>query len=412
MEVTTRDHQVEMTGIAGHLNVLHANLVEVIADALASDDWVGPGIHSETQWVAWKTGVSPERALQIVAVARKFHDFPAVMGVFSDGELSLEQVAVVVTAPPWADRDMVDIAKVSTVAQLRRAVRSERFVGDPDEPEPTPVDNTNERLSTHITDDSRWRINGELDLDRGMIVDAALGSAREELFDGGETGITSADCLTHICDRYLDGVTSPVRRDRSKVWIHLDASDQHATTTDGWRIPMAIRDRMLCDTAVQPVWERDGIPFSVGRTQRIVPERTRRIIQLRDRGCRVPGCTHERYVEIHHIIHWLDDGVTDTWNLLSLCPKHHRLHHQGKLGISGNADLPGGVTFTDRQGRVLDPSGSPGKPTGPPPAPRCEYRHPHGGRMDYHWVGLGWIHPNELKRRRERWHNHDPRAMP
>jgi hypothetical protein len=401
-----------MTTLAGHLNVVNANLVEVVADALASDDWVGPGIHSATQWVAWKTGVSPERARQIVAVARKFRDFPAVMSVFGDGELSLEQVAVVVTAPPWADRDLIDIAKASTVAQLRRAIRSERFVGDPDEPEPTPTNDDRERLTTHVTDNSRWRINGELELDRGMVIDAALGSAREELFEAGEDNITNADCLAHVCTRYLDGITSPLRRDRAKVWIHLDVTDQHATTTSGWRVPMAIRDRVLCDSAVQPVWERDGIPFSVGRTQRIVPERTRRIIQMRDRGCRVPGCTNERFVEIHHIIHWLDDGVTDTWNLISLCPKHHRLHHQGKLGICGDADTPGGITFTDWQGRALDPSGSPGKPTRPLPTPRREYRHPHGGRMNYHWVGLGWIHPDELRRRRARSHEHDAPTSP
>jgi hypothetical protein len=340
METLGRDHQVEMTSIAGHLNVFHAQLVETIADALAADEWVGPGIHSAKQWVAWKTGVSPERADQIVAVSRKHADFPAVMEAFGSGELSLEQVSVVVKAPPWADRDVLDIAKVSTVAQLRRVIRSNRFEGDPDEPEPTPKQRDGERLSTHVTDDSRWRLNGELDLDRGMVVDSALGAARDELYQSGETEITNADCLAHVCNRYLDGITSELRRDRSKVWIHLDVSSHQATTSGGWHVPMVIRDQVLCDSSIQPVWERDGIPFSVGRTQRIVPERTRRIIELRDRGCRVPGCTSQRHVEIHHIIHWLDDGPTDTWNLLSLCSKHHRLHHQGGLGITGNADTP------------------------------------------------------------------------
>ena len=70
------------------------------------------------------------------------------------------------------------------------------------------------------------------------------------------------------------------------------------------------------------------MPFSIGRTQHIVPDRTRRIIQRRDRGCRVPGCD-SRFVEIHHIVHWNQGGPTDTWNLVSLCPRHHTLHHQG-----------------------------------------------------------------------------------
>ena len=98
---------------------------------------------------------------------------------------------------------------------------------------------------------------------------------------------------------------------------------------------------------ITPVLLHAGVPVSVGRSQHIVPDRTRRVVEHRDGGCRVPGCTARHFLEVHHIIHWDDDGPTDTWNLICLCPHHHRLHHQGKLGIVGNADTPGGVTFTD-----------------------------------------------------------------
>ena len=46
----------------------------------------------------------------------------------------------------------------------------------------------------------------------------------------------------------------------------------------------------VATTDLAAVVERDGVPFSVGRTRRVVPERTRRVIERRDRGCRVPGC--------------------------------------------------------------------------------------------------------------------------
>jgi hypothetical protein len=151
------------------------------------------------------------------------------------------------------------------------------------------------------------------------------------------------------------------------------------------------------------VWERDGLPFSVGRTQRIVPERTRRIIERRDQGCRVPGCTNDRFVEIHHIVHWLEGGPTDTWNLTSLCPHHHRLHHQGLLGIAGNADEPGALVFTDARGSPLEPCGRASPPGSDPPRPDPPYRPPLMGRVDYQWVGLDWIHPDEMERRRNRW---------
>lgn len=80
------------------------------------------------------------------------------------------------------------------------------------------------------------------------------------------------------------------------------------------------------------------------------------------------------------------------------------MHHQGKLGISGNADEEHGLSFTDWKGRVLGPNGQPNLPIGPPPKPESRYEHPCGERLQPQWVGLGWIHPNVMKRRRNRNH--------
>ncbi|MFP5487581.1 MAG: HNH endonuclease signature motif containing protein [Acidimicrobiia bacterium] len=165
---------------------------------------------------------------------------------------------------------------------------------------------------------------------------------------------------------------------------------------------MAVRDRILCDGTIAPVWHRDGVPFSVGRAQHVVPDRTRRIVEQRDRGCRVPGCTCDRFVEIHHIVHWNQGGPTDTWNLVSLCPKHHRLHHQGQLGITGDADLFDGLVFTDADGRPVTEIRPPTPPTGPPPQPEVPYRAPLAGRFDWNWIGLGWVHPNARRQHVQR----------
>ncbi len=110
---------------------------------------------------------------------------------------------------------------------------------------------------------------------------------------------------------------------------------------------------LTCDGDIEPVWEHHGTPVNLGRTQRIVPRRIRRLIEHRDRGCRVPGCDQSYWLQIHHITHWEDNGETVTTNLICLCSTHHRLHHQGHLGIVGNADDPAGVVFTDRYGNHL-----------------------------------------------------------
>jgi len=397
----TVDPDERIATISGFLNVEHARLVEVVEHALHEGDWVGDGIHTPSQWVALRAGVSPARAKIIVRVAERRTSFPRVFEAFEAGELTLDQVAEVVKAPAWADEKVLDFAKVATVTQLRRRMRSEFSTGDPDEPAPTPDASAPvDRLTFGVTDDSRWRISGELGLDAGRRIEAALTEAKDSLFEQGDTDATWPDALAEIAERSLDAVGSDARRDRYRTWLHVDVSDGATTTTDGWRIPMTIRDRLLCDGVVQPVWERDGVPFSVGRTQRIVPDRTRRIIERRDRGCRVPGCTADRFVEVHHIVHWLHGGGSDTWNLISLCARHHRLHHQGKLGVAGNSDAERGVAFTDWMGRAIGPNGQPRVPDRPPDPPSRGYQPPIGGRMNYRWAGGNWIHPDELERRR------------
>jgi hypothetical protein len=103
----------------------------------------------------------------------------------------------------------------------------------------------------------------------------------------------------------------------------------------------------------------------------------------------VPGCNQDYFTEVHHIIHWEHDGPTDTWNLIALCPHHHRLHHKGKLGITGNADQVGGVKFTNEHGNPIAQTGAkPEPPPGQPPAPKGEYEHPYGEPIQTRWFHL------------------------
>ena len=392
------DPDVLIAEIAGRLNVQNGRLVAVMADVLSNDDWVGTGVHTPTQWLAWKAGISPERAQLITQVAEKRADFPVVVGALERGELTLEQVAVVVAkAPTWADHQVLDFVKEATVHQLRRTI-TDRFFDDgppPSEPVPEPPMN---RVSFGSATGDRWRLNGNFDVATGRRIEAALTERKDSLFEGGDTDATWADALVEMAETSLDAVPSETRRNNYRTWLHVDVSNGDTSTTDGWRVPMAVRERLLCDGVVQPVWERDGLPFSVGRAQRIVPGRTRRIIERRDRGCRVPGCTAGRFVEVHHIVHWLHGGPSDTWNLLSLCRKHHRQHHQGELGVSGNADEPTGVVFTDIHGRVIAGSGRPKVPEADPDPPPARFVPGSGERMDYGYF-MGWVSDAELARR-------------
>ena len=145
----------------------------------------------------------------------------------------------------------------------------------------------------------------------------------------------------------------------------------HLSTDGSWvggrgAIPASLAAKFACDGVVQPVWEVDGTPVSVGRRQRIVPARTRRLVEDRDRGCVFPGCQARGFLEVHHLDHWADGGATDLDRLVCLCPFHHDAHHRGEFTITGRPTPPeqlvrptsgarAGLVFTSARGRIIGP---------------------------------------------------------
>ncbi len=389
-----------LADLCGHRNVLDARLVELVAEALATGEWQMSGIVSPAHWLSWKAGLSTGHARQLVTLARRRSELPVTFAAFDAGQLSLDQVTpIVAKAPGWADAELCEFATLATVTQLRRVMRSFDFAPDPvpdDDPgadiggvaRPRGVVDPVESVSLWHLDDGRWELRGELDADHGAVLDAALKEAQDALFQRDGVAVSKVDALVEIANRSLDSIADVGRRDRYRVHVHVDV-DNAMIDGLGHRLPAWLRDLICCDTIVNTVHEHGGIPVSVGRTQRTVPERTRRLVTLRDRGCRVPGCGSDRVLHVHHVIHWdpnHGNGPTDTWNLACLCPRHHRLHHQGKLGITGNADDPHGLVFTDTHGQIMKPAAVARPPTGPPPQPTGRYQHPLGERLQMHWV--------------------------
>ena len=138
--------------------------------------------------------------------------------------------------------------------------------------------------------------------------------------------------------------------------------------------------------------EQDGKIVALSRKQDTVDDKTRVLIEDRDGGCRVPGCSQRRWLHIHHIQHRGDQGETVPENLCCLCPHHHREHHRGLLRISGDPTTADGLTFTTASGRVLGRL-SPRPPERPPPEaarrlglPEPTWQHPLGERVNWRWI--------------------------
>jgi hypothetical protein len=137
------------------------------------------------------------------------------------------------------------------------------------------------------------------------------------------------------------------------------------TTTLGQEIDPATMRRLACDADLIPgVLDSEGRVLDVGRTQRLVTAAIWVALVLRDQHCAFPGCRRPPVMcHAHHIVPWVDGGVTSLDNLVLLCGTHHRIVHgtpwQVRLGSDGRPEFrpPGSESWVRDRGRRTPPPG-------------------------------------------------------
>ena len=101
--------------------------------------------------------------------------------------------------------------------------------------------------------------------------------------------------------------------------------------------------------------DENGNPLDVGRKQRTVSTPLRRALHARDRCCTFPGCLRKRYLDGHHLKHWIDGGETTPDNMTLLCTYHHTMLHEGGFSIVNDADQR--LRFVTADGRTIPRAG-------------------------------------------------------
>ena len=199
------------------------------------------------------------------------------------------------------------------------------------------------------------------------VVDEPLGATG--LPAGLEFGLSSteqryADALVGVAEHYL--ANGPGKRGRHyEVVLTIGRNELAGQRTNAggpcyhvdrdWGIDEEDARRIACDADITEfIQDPRGNLLNYERRQRIVPARLLRALKLRDHNrCRFPGCAHQRYVEAHHVEHWIDGGETRLDNLVLLCSAHHRLLHHGAFRIVPEED---GLVFVSRDGEVIEPA--------------------------------------------------------
>jgi hypothetical protein len=121
----------------------------------------------------------------------------------------------------------------------------------------------------------------------------------------------------------------------------------------GWGIDEEDARQIACDADVTELIQDDrGDILNYERRSRIVPARLMRALMVRDgKCCRFPGCSHSKFLEAHHVHHWIDGGETKLENLAVLCGAHHRLLHHRQFHMEIWDDE---VVFINKHGELLE----------------------------------------------------------
>ncbi|MCX7231003.1 MAG: DUF222 domain-containing protein [Burkholderiales bacterium] len=207
-----------------------------------------------------------------------------------------------------------------------------------------------------------------------------------------------ADALVRFAESWLArGDRALAGGERQTLVVHIDAGSLVADRPgrsgleDGPVLAVETVRRLGCDASLVAIVEDgQGRVLDVGRRTRSIPAAIGRALRARDRGCRYPGCTQQRFVEGHHIEHWAHGGGTRLSNLVLLCRRHHRKVHEGGVRVQRLDD--GALRFVDGLGRRIDAappqSGAPDwiaaqhRQSGPPIDAGTATGHWRGERLD------------------------------
>ena len=320
----------------------------------AADGWARAETLTCAHWLSWRVGMNLGAAREKVRVARKLAELPLIDGALAAGEVSYSKVrAMTRVATADNEADLLNMARNTTAAQLERICRLTRQVQSPSAEEARAADDERRYVMSRATDDGMVSIHLRLHPDEAARVMKAL----EVCAEGGRL----VDGAVAMADSALAGGPSgegdPPGSGRPPVEaiVHISADALAGHTDLGDGLSAEISRRLLCDAGVVPVLEDGaGRIIDVGRKTRTIPPALRRALRARDRGCRFPGCTHTRFVDAHHVEHWLDGGETNLGNTLLLCRHHHRAIHEHGFTVGREGEA---VVFRNPAGAILAPSG-------------------------------------------------------
>ena len=312
-------------------------------------------------WMNLKCKVAPATAREKLRTAIALINLPLISAAFEAGDLSYSNVrSMTRVANPDNEKVLCDFAVGATASQVEQYCRRTR---NGQRVESSADANRNHRsrwLSRSYRSDGTMTMSVELCRETGELVMAAIDAAMSmEVANCDESVFArQADALVEIARTFLtEGETDEGTAKKKalgehyQVMVHVDES---ALKDKGGEsdLPLETVRRIACDGQVKEIIEDEsGTPLDMGRKRRTVTPALKAALIARDRRCRFPGCTHDKWLDAHHVKHWADGGETTLENTILICSSHHRDLHEG--GFEIKRDFKGDWYFIRPDGKPL-----------------------------------------------------------
>ena len=341
----------ELVAHAQRINAAEYAFLELVREFDIRQGWKPYQFNNCAEWLNMKCGIVVGTAREKVRVATALFDLPKISRAFAAGELSYSKVrSLSRVATPQNEAQLLEYALQATAEQVQRRCQQLRNADRAASTRDVNEIHRGRFLCRSVDGSGRMTISVELTEEAGALVIAALERAmaeadasRDASEPEDETAFPArqADALVDMARAYLAGESakSASPADHYQVVVHMDEAALRAEPAEGARsdLPVESVRRLCCDTSVVMVTEdAEGNPLDLGRKHRVVQPALRRALIARDRHCCYPGCAHTRWLEAHHVMHWIDGGKTSLDNTLLLCSAHHRRLHEGGFRIKPN----------------------------------------------------------------------------
>lgn len=297
------------------------------------------GYGSFAEYIERLFGHSPRLTHDKLRVAAALESLPVLARALREGGLSFSHARELTrVATPATEQIWLESAQGRTSREVERLVSGRRLGSLPTEP-------TESGLQRHRL---RFEVSGE-----------TLASFREAVArlrrDAGEHLDDDATLLL-LARQVLSGPTDDGRASYQVALQVCEACQRATQVSDGEQVGVSasVAAMARCDAQLLPsahvgaaagaaasaragTAERAASRADATRASQRVPPAVRRSVLRRDEHCcRVPGCRHATFVDVHHLEAHADGGEHGAENLVTLCGVHHRAIHDGALVVTGS----------------------------------------------------------------------------